>query len=163
MIVQDPRTAAFSSMPKHAIKAVRPDYCVPLSEIGPLLVRLVKEKRSIPRPKSRARVKPATKLSNRRHAESAPFVCPECSGPLFPDSDAPRGQLKCLVGHTFSPESLSDLHRDALERALLTTMRLLQERGAIQRQFAGVGQRFQEGAADAARDIALLREILERI
>jgi two-component system chemotaxis response regulator CheB len=39
-IVQDPNHAKNPSMPRQAIKGGDPDYCLPIAEIGPLLVRL---------------------------------------------------------------------------------------------------------------------------
>lgn len=42
-IVQDPRDAVADSMPRNAMRYVRIDYCVPLADIAPLLVRLVRE------------------------------------------------------------------------------------------------------------------------
>jgi two-component system, chemotaxis family, protein-glutamate methylesterase/glutaminase len=43
VIVQDPRTVLYSSMPENALRAVQVDYCVPLAEIAGLLVKLVRE------------------------------------------------------------------------------------------------------------------------
>ena len=43
VVVQDPRTALFSSMPENALRAAEADYCVPLSEIAPTLIKLVRE------------------------------------------------------------------------------------------------------------------------
>ena len=40
-VVQDPATAAFASMPGNAVKGVGPDHVVPLSQVAPLLRRLV--------------------------------------------------------------------------------------------------------------------------
>src|ERR1043166_6645397 len=125
VVVQDPDSALFPSMPRNALRAARADYCVPLAEIGPLLVKLVREGKVMG--KSKGKTAPR-KLKTRRDLGAASFVCPECSGPLFPAEGAPSGQLACLVGHSFGPESLSEAHREAVERALLTTMRLLQER-----------------------------------
>src|SRR5439155_24577709 len=45
---------------------------------------------------------------------AAPFVCPDCSGPLFPAADGPGDQLQCLVGHSYAPESLSEAHREGI-------------------------------------------------
>ena len=47
VVVQDPRTAAQSSMPESALRAVEVDYCVPLAEIAGLLVKLVREDATI--------------------------------------------------------------------------------------------------------------------
>lgn len=40
-VVQDPNDAVVPYMPRNALRLVRPEYCLPLSEIAPLLVRLV--------------------------------------------------------------------------------------------------------------------------
>ncbi|GAB3639328.1 hypothetical protein GCM10027422_49190 [Hymenobacter arcticus] len=48
-IVQDPRDAEQPDMPTHALALVTPDYIVPLTQLGPLLVRL-----TIPRKNSSA-------------------------------------------------------------------------------------------------------------
>jgi two-component system, chemotaxis family, protein-glutamate methylesterase/glutaminase len=165
VVVQDPDSALFSSMPRNALRAVQADYCVPLAEIGTLLVRLI-HKESTMGKKQTVGVRGLKKLSG---PGAAPFVCPECSGPLFQDAESPPGQLACLVGHSFAPESLSEAHREALERALLTTMRLLEERKGIHKHLAKHGhnghqrRHFDECARAAATDVALLRDILERI
>jgi two-component system chemotaxis response regulator CheB len=39
-VVQDPKDAANPSMPQSALDAAGADYCVPLKEIAPLLVKL---------------------------------------------------------------------------------------------------------------------------
>ncbi len=166
VVVQDPDSALFPSMPKNALRAARADYCVPLAEIGPLLVKLVREEKVMG--KSKGKTAPR-KLNGQADSGAASFVCPECSGPLFQVGGAPSGQLACLVGHSFAPESLSEAHREAVERALLTTMRLLEERTAIHKHLAKHGhnghrkQHFKECAEAAAADVALLREVLERI
>jgi two-component system chemotaxis response regulator CheB len=171
VVVQDPRSAQFSSMPENALQAAKADYCVPLAQIASLLVKLVNEDTIMPKHKKprRPAKPPRTGLAP---AAAAPFVCPECSGPLFPVKGCPPGQLACLVGHSFAPESLSEAHREALERALLTTMRLLQERAGLHKHLARAThagrnghrqERFRECAEAAEKDTVLLREILERI
>jgi two-component system chemotaxis response regulator CheB len=44
-IVQDPEDAVVPNMPRNALRHVEADYCVPLVEIPPLLVRLVQGKK----------------------------------------------------------------------------------------------------------------------
>lgn len=172
VIVQDPKTAFFPSMPENALRVVRPDYCVSASEMAALLVKLVNQKTVMRKSKNGRKAAMSTKSRKQTKSRAEPFVCPECSGPLFPDVDGPRGRLKCLVGHSFAPQSLSEMHRDALERALLTTMRLLEERARVHQHLASTGtgnesgrarERFQECAESAKKDVALLRDILERI
>jgi two-component system chemotaxis response regulator CheB len=171
VVVQDPNSARFSSMPENALRATEVDYCVPLAEIAALLVKLVRKDTAMPKSK-KTRVRAKLPRQSSPRSAAAPFVCPDCSGPLFQVKEGPTGQLACLVGHAFSPESLSEAHREALERALLTSMRLLQERAGLHKHLASArhaGQngyrreRFRECAEEAVKDAALLREILERI
>jgi two-component system chemotaxis response regulator CheB len=132
-----------------------------------LLIELVETKSPMPRQKGLPKRAQNNKGGNGTGA--APFVCPECSGPLFPDREGPAGQVKCLVGHSFAPGSLSELHRDALERTLFTAIRMLRERASIPRHLARknagdrLHRRFQESADTETRDEKLLRDILERI
>ena len=77
----------------------------------------------------------------------------------------------CEVGHAFSPENLTTAHTDALERAIWIAIRTLRERTAIQRSLARnasesdtpMARHYEETAAAAERDSALLQEILERL
>jgi two-component system, chemotaxis family, protein-glutamate methylesterase/glutaminase len=170
VVVQDPDSAQFPSMPRNALRAVKADHCVPLAQIPQLLVKLLRKGPTM-RKKNKSSAKEKRSRGPTGSEGAAPFVCPDCSGPLFQDREGPRGQLKCLVGHSFAPESLSEGHREALERALLTTMRLLRERGEVQRHLASrrgesdsqLEERFREAAEAAEKDAVLLREILERI
>ena len=80
-------------------------------------------------------------------------------------------QFRCLIGHSFSPENLTEAHREALERALLTSLRMLRERSRIHqalaseppRQEQSMRPRHAEAAVAAEHNAALLQEILERI
>jgi len=86
-----------------------------------------------------------------------------------------EGQLarfQCFVGHAFSPESLSEQHSNALERALWTAMRALKERTVLHKKLVHrkrnkaeeeLRKRFEESIETAERDMKLLREILDRI
>lgn len=98
------------------------------------------------------------------------MVCPDCGGPLTESCEGGILRFKCQVGHKFSPEALSRGHADALERALWVALRHLSERRAIQQTLAGqyhddltMVRRYEENAEAASHDIALLREILERL
>jgi two-component system, chemotaxis family, protein-glutamate methylesterase/glutaminase len=166
VIVQHPDDAAVPDMPRNAMRAVRVDYCVPLVEIAPLLTKLVGQ--NTPMTQRNPPKRKRTPQSN----GAAPFTCPECNGPLYQTEDGPPGEVKCLIGHRFSPEGLSEAHKEALERTILTALRMINERIAIHQNLARrnrspqsfkLSPRFQESAEAAARDAALLEEILERL
>lgn len=104
--------------------------------------------------------------------DAVSFVCPECQGPLYARRNGELVQFGCQVGHVFSPESLSEAHSDALERALWIAVRTLNERIAIHEALAekqrglkndSLADRLAETAAGAAHDANLIREILNRL
>jgi hypothetical protein len=78
-----------------------------------------------------------------------------------------------FVGHRFSPESLSEQHTEALERALWTAIHKLRERVVLRQRLLErrnpnkgeqeLQKRLEESVITAERDLKLLREILERI
>jgi two-component system chemotaxis response regulator CheB len=176
-IVQDPSDAVEPGMPRNALRTVQADHCVPLKKIAPLLARITKEK--LPR-------KPKTKIATtaeRRFAmtpqkrpgfrdDALSFVCPECQGPLYECREGELVKYNCQIGHNFSPESLSESHTDALERALWIAMRTLNERIAIHEALAeqhkhqknsDLAKRLIETALGAAHHVKMIREILDRL
>jgi two-component system, chemotaxis family, protein-glutamate methylesterase/glutaminase len=84
-----------------------------------------------------------------------------------------RCQAFGFVPHRFSPESLGEQHREALERALWTAIRKLKERVVLHEQLVErkkrnkgeeeLKERLEESVVTAERDLKLLHEILERI
>jgi two-component system, chemotaxis family, protein-glutamate methylesterase/glutaminase len=105
--------------------------------------------------------------------DQIPVACPECNGPLYEIKDGELAHFQCFVGHRFSPESLSEQHTEALERALWTAIRKLKERVVLHKRLverkkrnqgeAELMKRLEESIVIAESDIKLLREILERI
>jgi hypothetical protein len=82
------------------------------------------------------------------------------------------GQVQCQVGHRFAPESLSQAHKEALERTLLKATRMLNERSIIHQNLANSSgdaqtrhaqERFSEHSTNERRDLELLQDILKRL
>ena len=102
-----------------------------------------------------------------------PVTCPECNGPLYEVKDGELACFQCFVGHQFSPESLSEQHTEALERALWAVIRKLKERVVLHQRLVErkkrnrgeeeLRKRLEESVATAEGDLKLLLEILERI
>lgn len=177
-IVQDPAEAWASSMPLCAMRATQVDYCLRIAEIAPLLVKLCQRKTTnMPsrktKPKGRQpRVEQSGQKLTGETGMPVPWACPECQGPLFRVKDGDSLQFHCLVGHSFSSESLSAAHADALERALWVAIRTLKERLSLQRALVSkhshrrardLRQRFEEEAAAIEHDIEMLEQIQSRI
>jgi two-component system chemotaxis response regulator CheB len=182
-IVQDPSDAESPEMPLNALRNVKADYCLPLAEISPVLAELAskelpggepdQEKQKNMSESRRDLLAPPGLMKEPPSDETAlSLVCPECGGVLFEQKDGEFAHFLCHVGHSFSPMTLTEAHKDVLERALWTAVRTLNERVLMHRQFlrrqrnAGeeaLFKRFEESAASAERDVQLLREIIARI
>ncbi len=176
-IAQDPETAIFPSMPASALQYVDVDCVLGADELGPTLVKLIQGD-AMPRvqgdkPQTRKKTRPSRRMVSaaRRIAartENDTLVCPECSGPLQRVDEGELTQWKCAVGHTFSPESLTEAQTDALERVLWMAVRTLSERAQVQRQTTTrlqgrIRDRMQERAEATEQDVALIRSILDRL
>jgi two-component system, chemotaxis family, protein-glutamate methylesterase/glutaminase len=87
-------------------------------------------------------------------------------GPLYETREGKLIKFNCQIGHSFSPESLTAAHTDALECALWIAVRALNERVALNEALAQqhgivntqLAQRLAETASSAAHDVKLVRE-----
>jgi two-component system chemotaxis response regulator CheB len=174
-IVQDPHEAVEPGMPRSAIRSVDVDHCVPLAKIPPLLVKLTRTKIRIPEKNGQEKGSKRNMTNTKKPGfrdDAVSFVCPECNGPLYETRESKLIKFNCQIGHSFSSESLTDAHTDALERALWIAVRTLNERVAIhealaqqQRQLENtrLAERLAETASSASHDVKLIREILDRL
>ena len=179
-IVQDPRDALFAGMPRSALEGVTIDHCLPITEIAPLLVRLAYEpvKGGGEQPMSDEYEKEAeiaefdlSVIQDDAHRPGVPsgFACPDCGGALWELHEGELIRYRCRVGHAWSPSSLLAEQSEALESALWTALRALEERAALSERvaerFALRGHsrptvRFREQAAESRRRAALIRQVL---
>src|SRR5205823_10755347 len=135
-IVQDPADAINPSMPRSALDTVNVDFCLPLVQIAEVLVQLANGKAShiTESPNGETNMENKADIDHPRSeapGDQIPFACPECNGPLYEVREGNLARFQCFVGHAFSPESLSDEHTEALQRALWTAMRTRKERTAV--------------------------------
>ncbi|MGH7981579.1 MAG: chemotaxis protein CheB [Candidatus Udaeobacter sp.] len=176
-IVQDPAEALTPNMPRNALNMVDVDFCLPVRQIADVLVQLVNGKASniIESPNGEASVEDqatADRPTSEPPGDQIPATCPECNGPLYEIKDGELAHFQCFVGHRFSPESLSEQHTDALERALWTAIRKLKERVVLRQNLMEkkrnkgedeLFKRLEESVTTAKEDLKLLLEILDRI
>ena len=169
-IVQDPEEAIAPGMPRNALKHVEIDYCLPTQKIALLLVQLTSEslvlKESLPRsnPATAKEVKIAEFDMAEIHSEGKPgspsiFTCPDCSGTLFEISDGDVSRYRCRVGHAYSPENVLKAQGTALDRALWTALRMLEERIAFLRLMSSKAETSQN--LGVARDFEARKKELE--
>jgi two-component system chemotaxis response regulator CheB len=169
-VVQDPDEALYPGMPRSAIAHCDVDAVLPLAQMAGWLAR---HRPGGPRPPGGVRVMddphiPSTPEAPREDATGTRFTCPDCGGVLFEQTEAGMTRWRCSVGHVFSIESLAAGQAHALEGALWTAVRALEDRAELLRQMAArwegqlrAAQDFADQADDAERRAGLVREAIE--
>lgn len=171
-VVQSPNDALCAGMPQSALDHVAIDHCLPLAEIPRLLVELA----SRPIAPEKAPGEEAMFIEEQDgHEDEQPdakpsaFTCPECHGTLFERTDSEVLQFRCRIGHAFSAESLLAEMDVALEGALWTAVRSLEESAAAERKIAAYAAksthsrtaiRHEQSAEDKEKQAAMIRDLL---
>ena len=136
-VVQDPAEAEQPSMPSSALNNVQIDYCLPISEIPPLLVTLTQQTVEQAGPPVSKQLEIETKIA--LGADSAEldvtqlgkiseFTCPDCHGSLTKINNGRLQRFRCHTGHSFSNGTLLAEVTDSVEQALWNTIRAVEER-----------------------------------
>jgi two-component system chemotaxis response regulator CheB len=170
-------------MPRSAIEHVDVDYVVPAAELGALLARLTREPAAPPAARVGGEEDPeldphqpepavvgtaALRKSTPPGTPSA-LTCPECGGLLFEQQEADLLHFRCHVGHAFSEETLMAGQAHALEGALWSAVRALEEKAELGRRLAERAQargwnlsatRFGHAAREAELGSSMIRDTL---
>lgn len=178
-IVQDPDDAQIPSMPQSAINHVAVDHVLPAADIAGEIVRLAEQladgdgRRTMPRAK---RVEPQqpltpTEISDMEElfGEPSALTCPDCGGALWQVQEGGVVRYQCHVGHQYAPENLEAAQRDAIDGALWSAVRVLEEHAELKSRMARraaegglrlVSEGFEEGARDAHEQAQRIRSVL---
>ena len=145
-IVQDPKDALVPFMPQNALAHVNVDYCLPLAEIAPLLVRLTteaaEEEGVYPVPKeveievNIAKEQKAIDAGVLQLGEPSNYACPECHGVLLQLKEGPLYRFRCQTGHAYSLESLLTDITEKMDDALWNSIRAFEEGELFMRHMA---------------------------
>lgn len=146
-VVQDPEEALYAGMPRSAVENVPVDHVLTLARIAPLLVRLantpvVETKGGGEVPDDIRDEIDAVEMAPRLvHAGDHPgtpsgYTCPECHGALWEIQEGELVRFRCRVGHAYSVETLLSEQGTAMEAALWTALRALEERAALSKGMA---------------------------
>jgi two-component system chemotaxis response regulator CheB len=143
-VVQDPAEASYPAMPKSALERVRVDYCLPLSDIAPLLSNLASDAANEDRPAPsdmEMEVEIATGETNAPEAieklgRSSEFTCPECHGVLWELNDKDLLRFRCRAGHAYLAGGLCEEQSEVEEDMLWEAFRALEEGAALARRIA---------------------------
>lgn len=182
-IVQDPATAMFAAMPLHALEQVPDATVLPLQQIGAELVRLVREE--LPQETRTARSEGTTEEKETRFLEQempqmenaerpgkpSVFACPDCGGVLWEMEENGFLRFRCRVGHAFTARHLDAEQRHAIETALWSALRALEESAALYQRMAdradgarlATASQFLERAANREENARVLREFLVNV
>jgi two-component system chemotaxis response regulator CheB len=164
-VVQEPDDAMYAGMPESALAQSSVDAVGPLSVLADAITALV---RGDDLPDG---VRSTVPTAEPRPAPSSPLtlVCPECGGVLSERNPESAEGSACHVGHAYAPESLVHAQGAAVEAALWTALRSLEDRAALLRRMSeravGGGQRrsaelFAHQAETAQEQVHLLRRVI---
>ncbi|WP_045053601.1 chemotaxis protein CheB [Aliterella atlantica] len=177
-IAQDPEEALYSGMPQSAIDNVDVDRILPIAGIVDFLSELA----YLPVSELAAPVSQQMQIetdimdmdiaaieNNDRPGNPSGYACPECRGVLWEIREGKITRFRCRTGHSFSINSLLAEQSQALEVALWSALRALEEKAAltqrmseqaIARNQALSAKRFSEQAQEAYNGAALVRDLL---
>lgn len=145
-VVQDPDEALFAAMPRHALHLVPEALVLPSDRIAAALVAIVRAGPGHAGPGRRAGLPGSDDVLRAEvsiattglpttveipGARPSPFSCPQCHGVLFEVPDAHGPHVRCRIGHAWSPAGLEAEQAAAVESALWTALRALEERAAL--------------------------------
>ena len=142
-IAQDPEDALYSGMPLSAIENGAAEHVVAIADMADLVCKLIDEPVETSGAPLGAEGEPAlgagleiADVSNPREGEPSGLTCPECGGALWEHEQEGLIRFKCHVGHAYSSESMQTEQSRALEAALWSALRSLEERGDLFRRMA---------------------------
>lgn len=179
-IAQDPAEAVFPGMPSSAIANAEVDYVLPVAEMPALLSRLASEALpkgalAMSRPGNgrpdNAEAGTARLLTNDLPGPPTSVTCPDCGGTLWEVKDGKLKRFQCHVGHSYTSLSLMAEKDGALETALWSALRALEENADLRRRMArrsggpigphgDMARRYEQQAEEAEKRAAVLREVL---
>jgi two-component system, chemotaxis family, protein-glutamate methylesterase/glutaminase len=141
-IAQDPDDALYGGMPQSAIDIGAAEHVVKISEMSGLLCSLIDkpvEPNRQPAAERGPDPGPTLEIADKgapSDGDLTPLTCPECGGALWEHQEGDAIRFRCHVGHAYSPESMQTEQGRALEAALWSALRSLQEREALFRRIA---------------------------
>lgn len=165
-LVQDPEDALYADMPLNAIAYVRPDYVQPVEDLVDTLVALTASSQAprarnglMPDPADPTDAAPAPAAEDAQPGQMVSFSCPECGGTLWEVEAGGSASYRCRVGHAYTLNTLVERHGEAVERALWSARRALEERAAMSRR---VARRLADrGRVESAARFARQAEVAE--
>ena len=97
------------------------------------------------------------------------LTCPDCGGALWEITNGELTRYRCHVGHQYTTEGLDAEQQDAVENALWSAVRVLEEHAELRNRMASRAQEagmeavssgFSESAVDSQQQAHTIRELL---
>jgi two-component system chemotaxis response regulator CheB len=178
-VAQDPNEAAQRSMPLSAIRFAGVDHVLRAEEIAALITELAGAPAEGAHGMARTREPEPQKASDETDIQEmqeelgppSGLTCPDCGGALWEVREGQLMRYRCHVGHQFSVETLDAEQQDAVEAALWSAVRILEEHADLRERMARraeasslntVAQGFTEGARNSRQQAHTIRELLYR-
>lgn len=161
-VVQDPADAVAPEMPRAVLRRIDVDHCLPVDDMGTLLVRLVGEKQG-ETPEIPYSIRLEMAIATQRSSSGAQaamgtpsgLVCPVCHGPLWEIVDCRLLRYRCHAGHAVSADALLATQAEEAENTLRHLVRSHRQRAALVRRMAQQEVALQRSAsADRLRQRA---------
>jgi two-component system chemotaxis response regulator CheB len=180
-LVQDPQEARYPGMVQSAIDHVKVDAVLPVGALAERLLDEVNRQRAtIPAPSGVPDAQDAetdrelasTRMDRYTLDEQEPpgkpsgFACPDCGSALWELQEGALLRYRCRVGHAMTARTLLMAQSAALEDALWTALRALEEKIALAHTLAGRNrgafrESMLEDAEDAKRHADVIRKMLK--
>jgi two-component system chemotaxis response regulator CheB len=148
-VVQAPEEAEYPSMPTSALRYVKVAHTVRIADAGALLIRLVAEPATAQEDfPLTAAIEVESSIAEQvmntneflanveRIGKRTTYTCPDCNGAIWQIGDDEPLKLRCHVGHSFTGELFSSGQSQAIETALWTAIRIMEEKVTFSRQLA---------------------------
>ena len=136
-VVQDPDDAAYPDMPRNALHQLQVDHCLPLTQMGALLSKLVETKaparnKAVPKDLQVEATIAERVLSDldsvNALGEQVPFNCPGCGGVLWMVGTGKSLRYRCHTGHAYTAAVLMAEQTKKIEETLWVALRMFEER-----------------------------------
>lgn len=178
-IVQDPDEAEAASMPLSASRYVDIDYCLPLADIAPTLVRLASQAAAEDEAMNgneAIRMENKVAMTGRISEDELESIatlnsqtCPECGGTLWAIDNSNPLRFRCHTGHAYTAQSMLQHQTATTEQAVWAAVRALHERytllkrlaeGAKGNGFDKQAEEYEASAKTAADHAEALRQLI---
>ena len=135
-VVQDPNQAEYPDMPLSVINNMEVDHVALLDEIGPILAKIVQQKRGKQKsaPKeviAESKISETTAVSIddiEKLADTSVFACPDCGGNLWSMKDDVVKRYRCHIGHAYTEKDLVIKQAETASTTLWVSLRMMEER-----------------------------------